>query len=779
MKEKGLSKDEVLRLTKEGKTNYIKSKASKSSLEIVLSNLLTYFNGIFTILAVLLIIGGAFKNLIFLPVVIINIFIGIFQQLRSKKVLDKLALLDESKYIVIRDGKEEEVASTKLVLGDIIKLESGEQIPADAVVIEGNASVNESLLTGESDEIEKKEKSELKSGSFIVSGKVYAKLTHVGSDSYVSKITSEAKKIKEKKSEMIRDIEKIIRIAGIVIIPIGIILVYQAMVVNGESYSNTIASMVGAVTGMIPEGLYLLVTIALALSAARLAKKKVLLHDMKSIEALARVDVLCVDKTGTITSSTMDVTDLFGRVDEKDSELKEAKDILSKYINTVPDNNATMLAMREYFNDKKTLKSKEIIPFDSKNKYSCIKTDKDNYKLGAPEFLINKKELSTNQNIIEKYTKEGKRVLALTKNDKPIIFVALQNELRDNAKDTFTYLEEQGVTIKVISGDNPLTVSKIAEKANIYNADKYIDASTLDTEEKVKEAAIIYTVFGRVKPEQKKQLVDAIKESGLKVAMTGDGVNDILAMKEADCSIAMGEGSEAARSAAQVVLLDSDFSHMKDIIFEGRRNINNITRSATLFLYKNLFSLLLAVFSIVSSFSYPLKSTQISILSFFNIGLPAFLLTFEPNTKKQQGLFMKNVFVNAIPAALTSFFAIIAMMHFANLFDIPTIDVSTASIYLISVVGFNILWFITKPINNYHRIIFGICILGMLLSSKYLGKIFDMNEISIKAAALCFVFAFAEMTVIKDFSYFLDQIDKHFLKVIKNKRIKLYNNVEA
>ena len=779
MKEKGLSKDEVLRLTKEGKTNYIKSKASKSSLEIVLSNLLTYFNGIFTILAVLLIIGGAFKNLIFLPVVIINIFIGIFQQLRSKKVLDKLALLDESKYIVIRDGKEEEVASTKLVLGDIIKLESGEQIPADAVVIEGNASVNESLLTGEADEIEKKEKSELKSGSFIVSGKVYAKLTHVGSDSYVSKITSEAKKIKEKKSEMIRDIEKIIRIAGIVIIPIGIILVYQAMVVNGESYSNTIASMVGAVTGMIPEGLYLLVTIALALSAARLAKKKVLLHDMKSIEALARVDVLCVDKTGTITSSTMDVTDLFGRVDEKDSELKEAKDILSKYINTVPDNNATMLAMREYFNDKKTLKSKEIIPFDSKNKYSCIKTDKDNYKLGAPEFLINKKDLSTNQNIIEKYTKEGKRVLALTKNDKPIIFVALQNELRDNAKDTFTYLEEQGVTIKVISGDNPLTVSKIAEKANIYNADKYIDASTLDTEEKVKEAAIIYTVFGRVKPEQKKQLVDAIKESGLKVAMTGDGVNDILAMKEADCSIAMGEGSEAARSAAQVVLLDSDFSHMKDIIFEGRRNINNITRSATLFLYKNLFSLLLAVFSIVSSFSYPLKSTQISILSFFNIGLPAFLLTFEPNTKKQQGIFMKNIFVNAIPAALTSFFAIIAMMHFANLFDIPKIDVSTASIYLISVVGFNILWFITKPINNYHRIIFGICILGMLLSSKYLGKIFDMNEISIKAAALCFVFAFAEMTVIKDFSYFLDQIDKHFLKVIKNKRIKLYNNVEA
>lgn len=711
MKEKGLTSEEVLELTKQGKTNYVKNKASKSSLEIVCSCIFTYFNGIFAFLSILIIISGSFKSLIFLPVIIINILIGIYQQIKSKRILDKLALLDNSKYTVIRDGKEEIVISNNLVLGDIVKLESGDQIPADAEVVEGTASVNESLLTGESDEIDKVIGSELKSGSFVVSGKIYARLTHVGEDSYVSKLSSEAKKIKEKQSEMIHDIEKIIRIAGVVIIPIGAILLYQSMVVNGESFRDAVPAMVGAITGMIPEGLYLLVTVALALSAARLAKKKVLLHDMKSIETLARVDVLCVDKTGTITSSIMDVTDVFGRVDEDEKELKEAKDILSKYVNTVPDNNATMLAMQKYFKSKGTLDAKEVIPFDSKKKYSQVVIKKDIYKLGAPEFLMSKKDLDKNNNIIELYTSMGKRVLTLVKNDKPIIFIALQNELRENAKETFSYFESQGITIKVISGDNPLTVSKIAEKASIANADKYI---------------------------------------------------------------AMGEGSDAARSAAQVVLLDSDFSHMKDIVFEGRRNINNITRSATLFLYKNMFSLLLAVFSIVASFSYPLKSTQIAIISFFNIGLPAFLLTFEPNTKKQEGLFIKNVFINALPAALTSFTAVLSMMHFAGVFNIPNQDFSTACIYLISVVGFNILWLITRPINNYHRIIFLICIIGILSTSSLLGNVFDMRNISIKSTSLCMIFAFAEMSVIKDISYLLNQIDLKILKRINKDR---YNSL--
>ena len=752
---KGLTNKEVEKYTKEGKTNYIKDKASKSVLEIILGNLLTYFNLIFSVLAILVIITGNFKNLIFLPVIIINILIGIFQQIRSKRVLDKLALLDRTNYTVIRDSKEVSVSSDELVLGDLIIFNSGNQIPADAVVVDGYASVNESLLTGEADEIEKKEGSELKSGSFIVSGTVKAKLTQVGKDSYVAKLTSEAKQIKENQSEMIHDIEKIIKIAGFIIIPVGLMLLYQSMHVKGLSFNESIPSMVAAVTGMIPEGLYLLVTIALALSAMRLAKLKVLLHDMKSIEALARVDVLCVDKTGTITSSNMYVTDIYS--DNKDK--KKDEEMLAKYATTITDNNSTIEAIRKYFNNNKTLEYKEILPFNSKNKYSCIKTKDGDYKLGAPEFILSKDELKKYDGVINGFAKESKRVLVFTKNDKVLLLIALKNELRDNAKDTFTYLQEQGVIIKVISGDNPVTVSNVAIEANIVNSDKYVDASTLDSFDKIKEAVKEYTVFGRVKPEQKKYIIEAIKLNDQKVAMTGDGVNDILAMKEANCSIAMGEGSEAARSSAQVVLLDSDFSHMKNIIFEGRRNINNITRSATLFLYKNMFSLLLAVFSIIASFSYPLKPTQISIISFFNIGLPAFLLTFENNQKKQQGRFIQNVMTHSLPAALTSFTAIICLIFFAKMFGIGETEVSTTSIYLISVMGFDILWLITRPINYYHRIIFFVCIVGLLITARIVGYIFDIHDISAKATVLCVLFSLAEMQVITNFAYMIKQVD--------------------
>ena len=767
---KGLTKEDVIKYTNECKTNYIKNSSSKSVLEIIISNLFTYFNFIFLVLSILVIISGHYKNLMFLPVVIINLLIGIFQQLKSKKVLDQLALLDESDYTVIRDGKEEKVLSKDLVLNDIVRLESGMQIPADAKVVDGFLSVNESLLTGEMDEIEKNVNSELKSGSFVVSGKALVKLTAVGEDSYAAKLTKEAKLIKEKQSEMVQGIEKIIKVAGFIIIPMGAALLYQSIVVNGSTYKEGITSMVGAITGMIPEGLYLLVTIALAISATRLAKLKVLLHDMRSIEALARVDVLCVDKTGTITSSIMNVTEIETAKENKDD--KKYQEVLSKYVNTITDNNDTIEALRKYYKDKKKLDSIEILPFNSKNKYSAIKTKEGLYKLGAPEYLLKKDELNDNQEIIEKYTSDGKRILAFTKDDKALLFIAIKNELRENAKETFTYLQDEGVKIKVISGDNPLTVSKVAMEANIIDADKYVDATTLDTYEKIKEAVKEYTVFGRVKPEQKKDIITAFKENEYKVAMTGDGVNDILAMKEADCSIAMGEGSKAARTSAQVVLLDSDFSKMKNIIFEGRRDINNITRSATLFLYKNLFSLFLAIFSIVASFNYPLKPTQIAILSFFNIGLPAFLLTFEPNTKKQKEHFVKNVIVNAIPASLTSFCTIIVMIYFSKLFDIDYHEVSTASIYLISVVGFNILWLITRPTNNYHRMIFGICILGILLGSRFLGRVFDLHEISLKATALCFVFAFAETSIIRDFAYLLDKIDND-LRIYVKKKLKL------
>ena len=766
MEEKGLTTKEVEKMIEKGKVNHIDNKSSKTKKEIVRDNIFTYFNLIFAIITTLLIITGSFRNLTFLPVIIANVLIGIIQQLRSKKVLDKLALLDVSEYVVIRDGVEKKVSSEELVLGDIIKLESGNQIPADGEAISGNASVNESLLTGESDDVEKKKGSELKSGSFLTSGKLLAKLTQVGEDSYVAKLTKQAKEIKEKQSEMIRDIELIIKIAGILIIPIGVMLFYQSVFVNGTSYTKAVTSMVGAVIGMIPEGLYLLVTVALALSALRLARKKVLLHDMKSIETLARVDVLCVDKTGTITSDVMEVFDVVGSYNEETDEVRRAKNILAKYIMTLPDNNITMTAMRNYFNEKETLSYKEIKPFDSKKKYSEVITEEYTYKLGAPEYLLTEKQLKTNDEIISKFTHTGKRVITLTEektgstSSKPILFVALYNEIRENAKTTFASFARQGVNIKVISGDNPVTVSQIAKDAGIEGAEQYVDATMLDTDEKIYEAVGKYTVFGRVKPEQKKSLVQALKKKGLKVAMTGDGVNDILAMKEADCSIAMGTGSDAARQAAQVVLLDSDFSHMNEIVREGRRNINNITRSATLFLYKNIFSLLLAVFSIIKAFSYPLQPTQVSLISMFNIGVPAFLLALEPNESRQRGSFIKRTLIKSLPAALTSFFAIMSLVLFSMLFDIPSSDIGTASTYLLSIVGFLILLDLIKPLNKYHIMVFAICVLGFIVGCNYFYHLFDIRNISLKATALCAVFAIAEISVMRNLTFVMKKLDR-------------------
>lgn len=753
MKESGLSSKEVEELTAHGKMNRIEKKSGNSVAAIIFRNVFTYFNAIFAGLSVLLIATGSYKSLTFLPVVIVNMLIGIVQQIKSKKVLDSLALLDLSDYTAIRDSKEVKVASDRLVLGDVIKLESGQQIPADAVVISGEAGVNESLLTGEADEIVKISGSELKSGSFIVSGELIAKLTRVGEDSYAAKLTAKAKEVKEEKSEMIRGIEGIVRIAGILIIPIGAALLYQTVFVNGSSLQDGVKTMVAAVIGMIPEGLYLLVTIALALSASRLAKQKVLLHDMRSIETLARVNVLCVDKTGTITSDEMSVAEVFAAVGQTEEDVKDQTKILSSYIWTVPDNNITMLAMRNYFSGAEKLDAVSVFPFSSKTKYSEVKTEDVTYRLGAPEFLLSKDVMEKNRKIIESHTGKGQRVLAFCKENEglsyPILFVALVNEIRENAKQTFSDFVENGVEIKVISGDTPLTVSRVAAQANIVGAERYVDAMTLDTQEKIKEAVDKYTVFGRVQPEQKKQIVQAIKEKGLKVAMTGDGVNDILAMKEADCSIAMGGGSDAARQAAQVVLLDSDFSHMNEIVSEGRRDINNITRSATLFLYKNVFSLLMALFSIIGAFTYPLQPTQVSLISMFNIGIPAFLLALEVNTKCQKGSFIQNTLRESIPAAVTSFFAIAVMVLFANIFGISSDEVSTASVYLLSVVGFLILWKIAKPMNKKHLVIIIACVTGFILCDCFLYRIFDMQDISLKAGVLCAVFAIAEMTVIR------------------------------
>ena len=762
---KGLTHEEVEEKIKQGKSNKVKIKTNESIFKILRKNIFTYFNFIFLILTILLITSHSYRNLTFLGIIITNILIGIIQQIRSKITLDKLSLLDKNKYIVIRDGKEEEIDSDNLVEGDFIILEAGKQIPADAEVVSGKIYVNESLLTGEQNEIEKSINSNLMSGSFVISGRAVVKLTNVGDESFSAKIMKESKKIKETKSEMISAIDNIVKFAGIIIIPIGILLFIGSYGVNGCSYEESVNSMVSALLGMIPEGLYLLTTVALALSSMRLAQNKILLHDMKSIESLARVDVLCVDKTGTITNNTMKVLDIFDKNGNSLIDKKEDLKILAKYINTIEDKNITIDAIKEqlYGISTEKLSNIEKENFNSKNKFSFIKIDENvTYKLGAPEILLNKEY----EELVNKRTKNGERLIAFVevKNDEtiPILFISLKNEIRKNAKEIFGFFDNRNVQIRVISGDNPITVSSIAKQAGIKGYEKYIDCRELKNYADIQKAVKKYIVFGRVNPEQKRQIIKALKEQGLKVAMTGDGVNDILAMKEADCSIAIGSGSDAARGTAQVVLLDSDFGKMRNIVYEGRKNINNITRSASLFTYKNIFSLLLSIYSIIFAMQYPLEPNQVSLGSAFTIGIPAFLLTFEENQKKQQnGNFMRKVFTNSLPAAITSFLAIVAMVKFSDLFNVGVKEITTACSYLFFTGGFLILYKIIRPLNKYRTSVMFLCILGIILTINIMPNFFAIKEISERSAILVTLFAIAEFSVIRWVTLILDKYEKN------------------
>ena len=752
----GLTNREVKEKIALGKVNKINFETSESISTIIKKNIFTYFNVIFMILAILVTFAGAFRNLTFLIVVTINVLIGIFQQIRSKMVLDKLSLLDKCKYSIIRDNKEIIVYSDELVEGDYVKLSSGNQVPADGVLVDGKLFVNESLLTGEQDEREKMVNSNLLSGSFVVSGSAIVKLTNVGDESYSSKIMKESKKIKENKTEMIKAIDRIVLVAGIVIIPIGLLLFGESYFVNKFSYSESVVRMVSALIGMIPEGLYLLTTVALALSAMRLAEKKVLLHDMKSIESLARTDVLCIDKTGTITTNMMDVMDIFDENEVSYLDKKKDKKLLelANYVNSINDNNATINALREYLKNisKQKLNMLKYENFNSKNKYSYIKISENiTYKLGAPDVLLNKDY----NHLISKRIINGERIIVFVKEENnecvPILFISLKNEIRKNAREIIKFFNDREVEIRVISGDNPVTVSSIAKEVGIKNYDLFVDCSLIKTRDELKNAVDKYKIFGRVSPEQKREIIKLIKENGLKVAMTGDGVNDILAMKEADCSIAMGNGSDAAREAAQVVLLDSDFGNMRNIVYEGRKNINNITRSASLFTYKNIFSLLLSIYAIIFTIAYPLEPNQVSLGSAFTIGIPAFFLTFEENQKKQQNdEFWKNIFLKSLPSAIISFLAIVCMVKCSVIFDINSNDLTTACSYLFFTGGFIILYKCAKPLNKYRTIVFIGCILGMIITINMIPEFFSIRSISLKAAILVIVFALLEVFVARE-----------------------------
>lgn len=777
----GLTSEEVRKRIDNGQTNHTDISTQKTVGQIVKSNLLTYFNLIFLILTVLLCIVGSFRNLTFLPVIIGNTVIGIFQELRAKKALDKMSMLNAPHSIVVRDGEQQQIQSEELVKDDIIILSAGNQICADATVLSGSISVNEALLTGESDEIKKKSGDGLMSGSFVVSGQCYAKLDKVGNESYISQLTAQAKAMGDgEQSEMIRYINKLVKWVGIIIIPVGIILFCQAYIMNGETFKKSVVSMVAAVLGMIPEGLYLLTTVALALSTIRLAKKQVLLHDMKSIETLARVDVLCVDKTGTITEPGMQVTELVisGRCGDAEMDKRAFAHLLADYSAVIEDNNATMEAIRAYVAKNEIEKGSRTLlktqPFTSANKYSKVSFVEGDYMLGAPEFIM-KDRYEEISGEIEEYQSKGYRVLLMAESGEdsigsvrplggisPIGYIVLSNPIRENAESTFTYFKEQGVAIKVISGDNPATVSEVAKRAGIDGAENYVDASTLASEKDITEAVDKYTVFGRVTPKQKQLIVRALQKQKHTVAMTGDGVNDILAMKDADCSIAMASGSEAAAQAAQTVLLDSDFGRMPYVVFEGRQVVNNIQRSASLFLVKNIFSLLMAIFSAIFAITYPLEPSQISLISMFTIGLPGFLLALEPNRDRIEGNFMVNVMLKALPAGLTDVLSVGALVICGQVFNLPSEDIATAGTMLLAVVGFMIIIKISHPFNKMKYGVLLINIIGLLFCGLFLGRLFAIESISNICFLLMVVFAFAAESMFRYLTLFVEKLSSFF-----------------
>ena len=769
----GLTAAEVNARIEAGKINIADDSSDRTTGKIIRDNLLTYFNLIFLVITVLLCIAGAFRDLTFLPIIIGNILIGIVQELRAKKTLDKMKILNAGHAVVIREGKRQKVTAEELVIDDLIWLSSGDAICADSVVVSGEITVNESMLTGEADGIVKKENEELLSGSFVVSGEGYARLTRVGNDSYISKLTNEAKALKKgEESEMIRSINMFVKVIGIIIIPMSVILFVQAFVFRNASFRTSITSMVASIIGLIPEGLYLLTTLALAVSMMKLAKDKVLLHDMKSIESLARVDVLCVDKTGTITKPEMTVTEIVSCDDSMN-------EVFADYVMSSIDNNATAVALKKYLNDNNVVNGKrtasKVYPFNSTVKYGAMAFNGDYYVLGAPEFII-KTGFNNLKDDISQYTTKGYRVIVLAKAESltrdgvidgeilPLGFVVLANEIRDNAVETFTYFKEQGVAIKVISGDNPATVSEVARQAGIENAEKYVDASTLTDNLMISEAIAKYTVFGRVTPKQKQQFVKALKMQGHTVAMTGDGVNDILALKDADCSVAMASGSEATAQAAQIVLLDSDFSRMPEIVLEGRRVVNNVQRSASLFLVKNLFSLLLTIFSTVLMISYPLMPSQVSLISMFTIGIPGFLLALEPNKSRIKDHFLGNVLLKALPAGLTDFFAVSALVICGHVFNIPSTDIATASTLLIAVVGFMIMIKISHPFNKFKYGILALNIFGLIFCGLFLDNLFAMSDMSNICILLTIVFGFAAESMFRYITIFVEFIQNRMRK---------------
>lgn len=748
----GLTAAQAAQMMQAGYGNVEVASPTKSEKQIVRDNIFTFFNLIFIVLAGCLLVVGAFKDMMFIVVAIANTLIGIIQEIRSKRTIDKLTLLSARQATVVRDGQVMQIDTTALVQDDVAVFAAGSQISADAVVLAGEAQVNESLITGEADAVTKHPGDPLLSGSFVVAGSCRAQLTHVGADSYASRLTLEAKKdAGSSGSEMMRSLQRLIRVIGIALIPIGLILFFKQYFFLDLSFRQAMVSMVAALIGMIPEGLYLLTSVALAVSVIRLAKRKTLVHDMSCIETLARVDVLCVDKTGTITEPGMQVSGLVALDGEPDTAAR-AEQILGAFYTASGADNDTARALCERFTQNPGWEPERIIPFTSAAKWSGVSfKGQGAYLVGAPEFIMGRQYASLKERV-DAFSSQGERVLLLARCDdlpqgtladgdaRPVALIRIANRIRPEAEETFRYFAQQGVAVKVISGDNPMTVSQVAARAGIADAQRYVDAATLQDDDAIAKAVEEYTVFGRVTPNQKRAFVKALQKAGHHVAMTGDGVNDVLALKDADIGIAMASGSEAACQAAQLVLLESDFSAMPQVVLEGRRVINNIERAASLFLVKNIFSFLLALITVFVNIPYPVVPMQLTLISAFTIGIPSFFLALEPNKSLVKGRFMANVLKHAFPGGLAALVTILGVEAFAYAFDFSTATLSTIAALLLSVNGLLVLYQVCKPFDWKRRIIWGTMVVAMTVLVFAFGSFFSLTPLNLQGMLVLAVF---------------------------------------
>jgi len=736
----GLSSQQVAGQIQRGLHNGDSGVKSKTEGQIIWENVFTFFNLLNFALAAAVILVGSPRSALFMGVILSNIVIGSFQGIRAKHTIDKLSLISSPKAAVLRDGKRQTIPVEQVVLDDILLLTAGNQICADAVVAAGECEVNESLITGESDPILKQPGEPLLSGSFVVSGQCSAQVEHVGAENYANKIAGDAKYIKKRNSEIMDSIDLIVKIIGFAILPIGGLLFWKQYFVLGDTFQGSVVSTCAAMVGMIPEGLVLLISLAFAVSVIKLSRHKTLVQDMYCIETLARVDTLCLDKTGTITEGSMQVDGLSPFESHTEPEMKEA---LAALTGSLQDDNPTFLALKDYLPGQSAWYASGTVPFSSARKWSgAFFPGKGAYVMGAGEFILGE-GFSARFPQAEEYSKNGQRVLLLARSDspfedkslpeglEPMGLVLISDKIRREAPRTLRYFADQGVDLKVISGDNAVTVSQIAKRAGLENADRYCDATTLRSDEDIRRAVSEYAVFGRVTPQQKLAFVKALKEDGHTVAMTGDGVNDVLALKEADCSIAMASGSDAARTVSNLVLLDSNFASMPLVVQEGRRSINNLQRSSSLFLQKTIFSALIGVLFIFINYTYPFEPIQQTLISSLTIGVPSFILALEPNRDRLRGKFIFNVLKMCIPAALTMTANIVLLCALSGPLGLAPQEMSTLAVILTSLTGFIMLFKVCTPFNSLRGFLFGGLLAVFVVALLFLGQFFSLVSLTL------------------------------------------------